>query len=444
MIKKLGLAALSLIIIAVVYYKTTGSAQLTTNMKTEVATQLTSLQAQGFLVEEREVNEKKEHFVISLDETEKITNFLNNQGAQITPQDLEGLKGLKIGVDVTYLADTYSSASFDMYPVALPTSITSASLDADEKQTLKQIEEMIEKKTFLVHVDVNKLGTGFKGYMKDIDEVIKGKSDVKLTMTALKFTGDLKDDTLTGIKQTLKNFTISAADELSAQFTNLTSNYTVTGTTKYDYDTSYTVEKMLFLAEDGFKVQANNLSMDSNSKVNNNLASVTVDTKVARVHYTDNQKTTVLDTLVFDMKANNFDITALEQLETIDPDNDEELLAVFQKLISHGVRFEIPNCSVKEIEFEKQKFEGFKLSTTFDIDKSLDLATLEQNPMAAIGAMDANLHLILSNDLFALIAKQPQAVMAMMLFQPKDINGEKVYKVELKDGALTVNDKPAM
>ena len=444
MIKKLGLATLSVIIIAAVYYYTAGSAQLATEMKTEVNTQLASLQTQGFLVEDREVSEKKEHFIISFDETEKIASFLNKQGAQVKAQDLAGFKGLKIGVDVAYLADAYSAASFDMYPVSLPTSITTASLDEDEKKTLKQIEAMIEKKTFLVHVDVNKLGTGFKGHMKDIDEVIKGKGDVKLTMTALKFTGDLKDDKLSGIKQTLKNFTISTPDEFTAQFNNLTSNYAVTGTTKYDYDTSYTVEEMLFLAEDGFKVQAKNLTMNSNSKVANNLASVTADTKVASVHYTDDQKTTTLDTFIFDMKADNFDITALEKLETIDPDNEKELLAVFQQLISHGVHFEIPDCSVKEIEYEKQKIEGFKLSTTFDIDKSLDLATLEQNPMAAIGAMDANLHLSLSNDLFALIAKQPQAVMAMMLFQPKDVNGEKVYKVELKDGSLKVNDKPVM
>ena len=94
--------------------------------------------------------------------------------------------------------------------------------------------------------------------------------------------------------------------------------------------------------------------------------------------------------------------------------------------------------------YENQKLEGFKLSSSFDIDKTLDLATLKQNPMAAIGAMDASLHLILSNQLLELIAKRPQAMLVMMLFQPKDINGQKVYKVELKDGKLTVNGTPMM
>ncbi len=37
----------------------------------------------------------------------------------------------------------------------------------------KAAEVMLDKKTFLVHCDINKLGTGFKGYMKDIDEVLK-------------------------------------------------------------------------------------------------------------------------------------------------------------------------------------------------------------------------------------------------------------------------------
>jgi len=32
----------------------------------------------------------------------------------------------------------------------------------------------------------------------------------------------------------------------------------------------------------------------------------------------------------------------------------------------------------------------------------------------------------------------------MMLFQPKDVNNQKVYKIELQDGSLKVNDIPAM
>jgi len=443
--KKIGLSLLGIVAVAAIYYFTSGSEQLTIQMKEQVDAEIATLQTQGFAVEGREVSEKKEHFVISLNEPKKVATYLTAQGAQVSAQDIEALKGFKIGIDIAYLADAYSAASFDMYPVALPTALTTATMDDDEKKALEQINKMIEKKTFLVHVDVNKIGTGFKGYMKDINEVIEGKEPITLTMTALKFTGDLKDDKIKGIKQTLKNFTMKDTSEtINIQVNNLSSNYTLTGASNYDYATGYDIEEILVTAKDEFKLRINNMTMNSDSKVKNNLASITAQTEIDSIHFTEGQKTSTLETLIFDMKADNFDMNAIEKLENIDPNNEKELLATFQELISKGIHFEIPNFSVKNIEFENQKLEGFKFTSSFDIDKSLDLASLEKNPMAAISAMDANLNLTLSNQLFGLLAKQPQAVMAMMMIQPKDVNGDKVYTVELKDGKLSVNGKPMM
>jgi hypothetical protein len=279
--------------------------------------------------------------------------------------------------------------------------------------------------------------------MKDINEVIDGEHTITIKMTALKFNGDLKDDKLSAVTQTLKNVTIKGDnDALNIQLNNLKSNYAITGDTKYDYTTGYTIEEMLVTAKDEFKLSVNSMTMDSTSKVNNNLASITAQTEIDSIHFTEGQKTSALKTLIFDMKADNFDMAAIEKLETINPNNEKELLATFQQLISKGVRLEIPNFSVKNLEFENQKLDGFKLTSSFDIDKTLDLATLEQNPMAAIGAMNANINLTLSEQLFGFIAKQPQAVMVMMMIQPKDVNGDKVYTVELKDGKLSVNGKP--
>jgi len=444
-VKKLGLGIIGFVLVAAIYYITSGASQITLQMKEQIDADLATMQTQGFAVEGREVSEKREHFVIAIEEPKKVANFLNAQGAQVSAKDLEALKGLKIGIDVTYLADAYSAASFDMYPVALPTALTSANMNDEDKKILQQIEKMIEKKTFLVHVDVNKLGTGFKGYMKDINEVVEGKTPVTFTMTALKFSGDLEKNKLKSIKQTLKTFAMHGKDdELNMQLNNLKSNYALTGDTRYDYVTSYTIGEILFDAKDTSSLRVNNVSVDSTSKVKNNLASVTAQTEIDSIHFTEGQKKSILKTLTFEMKADNFDMNAIEKLETIDPNNEKELLATLQELISHGIHFEIPNFSVKKLAFENKQLDGFTFTSSFDIDKSLDLSTLEKNPMAAIGAMNAKINLSLSNQLFGLLAQQPQAVMAMMMIQPKDVNGNKVYAVELKDGKLSVNGKPMM
>ncbi|PTB83792.1 hypothetical protein C9926_01060 [Sulfurovum lithotrophicum] len=144
--KKLGLGIIGFILVAAIYYFTSGAEQLTLQMKEQVDAEFAKLQTQGFVVEGKEVSEKKEHFVIVIEEPKKVASFLNAQGAQINTQDIEPLKGFKIGIDVTYLPDAYSAASFDMYPLSLPTALTSATLAPDEKQDLEALKKMIEKK----------------------------------------------------------------------------------------------------------------------------------------------------------------------------------------------------------------------------------------------------------------------------------------------------------
>lgn len=443
--KKLGIGVIVLSIIGAIYYFTSGAEQLTSQMKVKVDSHLASLQTQGFSVSGREVYEKKEYFEISMDETQKVAEFLNNKGIQISTHDLKELKGLTFAVEVNYLADTYSAASFDIYPLTLPTSLISSAIDEDEKKLLVQVQDMIKNKTFLLHIDINKLGTGFKGHMKDINEVLKAEDEISFIMTALNFSGDIKDNKLSSINQTLENLNITSTDDmLKMKINNLKSSHTLTGISKYDYHTDYEIGEIVISSDKDFKLTLNGFIIDSTSKVTDSLALVTVNSKLSSLHYTQGAKTSTLDTIAFDMQAKNFDMQALEKLENINPDNEEELFAVFQKLISHGIFFEIKDFSIKNITFEKQKIEGFSLTSAFDIDKSFDLSTIEKNPMVAIGAMNANLKLTLSKALFGFVAQHPSAMMALMLFQPQEVNGKKVYEVDLKDGKLMVNGRPVM
>jgi hypothetical protein len=184
--------------------------------------------------------------------------------------------------------------------------------------------------------------------------------------------------------------------------------------------------------------------MNSNSEVNNNLATTSVESKIKFIHFSDNAQSTKLHNILFDMKASNLDVTAFEKLENIDPDDTKAMTSIFQQLLSKGVTLDMPNFSVESMDIAKEKVDGFTLSTALQIDKSLDLSQLEKNPMLAINAINANLELSISDGLFTFIAKQPQAVMAMMMIQPKSINGQKVYQVELKDGKLNINGKPIL
>ena len=442
--KKLSLAVFGIIVISVIYYMTSGSTQLISQVKSQVDTELASLQTQGFSIQGRERSETKEHFILSFDDPEKIAAYFTGHGAQLSVTDAKVFTGLQIGVDLNYLADAYSGVSFDLYPVALPGSITASVTTPEDKEILTQIQQMLEKKTFLIHCDINKLGTGFKGYMKDIDEVLKSDISVNMVLSKLEFSGDIKGNSVQSMQQTLQSMHIDADDIFNVAMSGLKSNFSTTGATLYDYKTNYSIEKMTIQEKGVMLFVADHFEAMSDTIVKNSLATTTFKTKTDNIVITDKDNKIVLNTLILDMKANNLDINALEQLGKADLANKKETNAVLQKLISHGIELEIPEFSVAHIENLGQKMEGFHLSTLLNIDKSLNIAALQQNPLLALNAFSVNLDLSLSKELYAIIGQQPEAIMAMMLFQPKDINGKKVYKVELKNGRLSVNGSPVM
>jgi len=443
-LKKLGLSILGIVAVAAIYYFTSGSQQLTLKMKEQIDAEIATLQTQGFSIEGREVSETKEHFVLSFNDTKKIAKLLNENGAQINAEDAEVLKGLKVGVDIAYLEDVYSSATFDIYPLALPTLVTTASYDKEEKALLSQVEKMLEKKTFLVHISINKLGTGFKGYMKDINEVLTAEKNVTLTLKDLKFNGDLKNNKTSSVTQTLSEIRMQVEDDLEMHLNGLTSHYTLTGKTNYDYTTDYTMDNVSIAAPSEFTLALEKTTVTSKSSTKDGLVSVSMTSASKNFTLDSDGEKLKLKRIAFDMNIDNLDIKAIQGLEQANSKNEKEMNALLQQLISKSVRLEIPTFSVENIIYNDQELNNFAITADMDIDKSLNLTTLEQNPMAAIDAINANLNMTLSSELFGILSQQPQAMMAMMLFQPKDVNGKKVYKVELKDGKLLVNDQPVM
>jgi hypothetical protein len=441
--RKILLAGLSFIFIALFYYFTAGTGQLTNEMKTQVDSHIAELQTQGFTVQGKELSENKEQLIITVDNSDKITTYLNTHGLQATLEDIKALKGTKLGIDVTYLADAYSAVSFDIYPIALPTALLDDSFSKEDKKAIETLQRLIDKKTFWVHIDVNKLGNGFKGYMKDINETVEGKEKMTLEMNDFTFEGDIKNEKITKVTQALKHFALQGEKDLfTLSIKNFTSHYAVTGDSKYNYESGYGIKEITLGAAEEFHLRADDLSLISTSKETNGTTSMTAKTTLDTLSFKEGPKVTLLKTVDLHMLAKNFDMKALEALEKVDPENDEEMMKVLQGLISNGMDFDIPNLSVKQVEMDGQLFDGFRLKSHFEIDKSLDLSKLEQNPLSAMNAMDAKIDLTLSNQLFGLLAQHPESMMVMMFIQPQDVNGSKVYKIELKDGNLKLNNKP--
>ncbi len=446
--KKLGLGIVGVIVIAILYYFTVGSSQITEEMKMRVNTELNMIEQNGFTVDEREVKPKNEHFILTFDDPEKIVKFFKQQGTEMALEDAEALKGLQIGVDLQYLNDTYSALSVDMYPLNLPSSITNTQdIDASDKALIKQLNDMLSRKALLVHVDFNKVLSNFKGYIKDIHETFKVETVAKIDLEGTTFEGTIKDDRITALIQNIKNIHVKSGDELDIVLSKLNSSYTLTGSSIYDSTYTYTIDSVTVAGKkesNTFSLSVHNIEGENKTAVENDLASNKIKLHIADIEMMDNtEKTKLMDT-VFTFNVGNLDMNILKKLEELDINNEAEANRLVQELISKGITMEIPSFEVKKLEYQGKEIDGFSLTSSFHINKSANLAAIQANPFAALNAVNTKTKIILSDALFTLIAQQPKAMMLAMIIQPQVINGKKVYELELKDGTLTVNGKPLM
>lgn len=436
--KKSGFGIIGLVLVAALYYFIAGSAQVTQEIKNQVNNELTTLQQNGFGVNDREIKETEEHFVLSFDDPAKITSYLSAQGVQVTQEDILAFKGLKIGVDAKYLKDSYSALSLDIYPVGLPQSMLQE-IEEEDKATLERIKKMMADKTLLVHLDFNKLLTGFKGQIKDINETFEEEEKITFISQGFKFEGDIENEKVKTVRQTLKLFSVEADKELTMKLSNFTSNYTLTGPSPYDSKSGYSIGKIELQGESEFSMLMKDLNVNAVSSVKNDLLKSSIITKTGVIELTEAQKKYKMNDILFDFHIDNLDIISFEALQGLDVNDEQAINALSQKILSKGITMSIPNLSVKKISENGKTMDGFTLSSSLSIDKSFDINAASQDPLALLNALSSKTNISVSNKLFARIAQEPRAMMVLMLLPPVEKEGKKIYKIEFIKGKITIN-----
>ncbi len=436
--QKIGFGIIGLVVVAGLYYFTSGSTQITQEIKKQVNHELTTLQQNGFTVEDREIKESEEHFVLSFSEPVKIASYLKTQGIQVKAQDFSSIKGMKFAIDAKYLDDAYSALSVDIYPKKLPEKMV-AELKAEEKQLLVRIEKMLADKTLLIHIDFNKLLSGFKGYVKDIDETFKDEVTMNFTAKGMKFEGDLEKEKLKSLQQNIKNISLIADKEVNITLSNINVNYTLTGSSIYDTESSYKVEQFKIYASDAFNVNISNIEGSSTTGLHSKLLKSAVKNTIDKITFNEKQKKYELNKIDFNAEVNNLDIDAFEQLQTVDPEDHTAINTLIQQVLSRGVSFNISKFSSKEVKVDDRSTGNFNITASGELNKTFDLTGLKENPLALLGGLSTKTYIEASPELFSLLVQDPRAMMVLMLFPPKEKNGQKVYDIQYIKGKLTVN-----
>jgi hypothetical protein len=446
--KKFGLGFLALLAVGVIYYFTAGEKLITNEMKVLVNQELLKVEQNGFSVKERKIEEKAEHFVISFDDATKIKSFFEKQGESIGIEEAKSLIGLRVGVDLKYLSSALSAVSADIYPLNLPNETMSAKdLDEEEKIVVTHLNNMLKKKSLLLHIDFNKLLTSFKGNIKDIHESIALKKLVNINAVGMTFKGDIKNDILTSTSNAIENITLNIGNDVNISLANMKSTYKLTGDTIYDSNYDYTIGSLKAMSKEDAKavsVDLSNITGKNITSVKNNLASNLGKVIISNTKYQKGRFKTELKDSTFVFNLTNLDMNILKKLETVDVENESEINALTQELISKGITIEVPKFEVKKLVYLGKEMDAFNITSSLSIKKSANLTEIQENPFAILSIIDTKTKVALSNDLYVLISQQPWAMLFAMMIRPQTIDGKKVYEVELKDGKVLVNGKAVM
>ena len=441
--KKIGFAFFTLLALVFIYYFTSGSAQITKEIKAQVNSEILNLSQNGFAIEERIVKKREEHFVISFKDEKQIIDFFKKKGASLNQKDAALLIGMKIGVDLKYLNDTYSALSMDIYPIALPHSISQSNMRTKEdKLLLAHLNDMLTRKAVLIHIDFNKLLSSFKGYLKDIHETINSDKAASLTLQGTTFKGTIEKDKIKTLTQNVKRISFEVQNELLVQMETILSTYASTGTSIYDSTAKHQVQNLRITGiskHTQFSISCDNIDTQATTKIQNNLVQSHMQSSTQKITFRSNNEENTLQDIHFNFNIHNLDMDTLQSLDSQTTSNPEERKQLLQTLFSKGIHMSISPFSAKTLEINGKKMDGFTLESNLEISKATQIANLKANPFELLNIINSKTRVTLSPELLTLISKNPKAMLLLMVLKPQSINGKQVFEVELKDGKITVN-----
>ena len=437
--KKLGFGLLVLIIVAVLYYLNhTENVKNLNTLQKAVNLQLTDMQTNGFTVSERQIKNESEHFVIQINDPQKAALFLAQKGIRLTVEEAKELTGIQLATDVTYLEDMIA---LELYPLTLPTYLTTAFTTENDKKFLAQLKDMIKKKTFLMHVDIVHSTTTFKGYVKDINERVEGEKEVKLILKGLRFSGEIKNEKIVKYNQAFETLHLYMSDELNRTISGYQSNYELTGTTAYDYTTDYSIEKIEIAEQAEGALFADTIILHSTSTVKEGLTTETLQAKINNLELLFEKEKFAMQTLNMDMHISNIDVDTLEKLQKTDPNKEKEIDAHIETLVSNKMHLEIPILSVDKVTLHGKEMYGFTLTATLDLDESLDIYRLGIRPKHALDKIDGDIHLSMSKEILTMLKEDPEFMIGYMMYRPKRSLGQRIYNINIMDGSVKINGK---
>ncbi|MCH9739846.1 MAG: YdgA family protein [Epsilonproteobacteria bacterium] len=449
--KKIAIGLVLLLAVSLIYYLTLGSTQIINEMKKHVEHELTVLSDNGFTIEERVINPKDEHFVIQMKDTDKITNYVQQQNIQASPKNIGELQDFKLAVNISYLPTASDAFAMEVYPLNLPKGAYSY-IGSDDNGTIEILEKMIKEKVFVTHINVNKLLSGFNGYLKDVNETFTHDNNITtLTIQDFTFNGALKNQKISSANQELKLFSYHIKDLLELKLTNLKSHLQ-NPMNSGEQVLNHTLDTVSLTADndEGFSLIIKDTNWLSKDHIKDTLLTNQSKFKISTINLDIEGKQQKYSNIQLDASLRNLDLNALERLQQFsskeldDNETIAHMMPILKAFTKSNASFEISEMSIASIIDNNKSYNGFKLKASSQVNKEFEWDRLEEDPLMIANVFDAKVNLTLSNEIVHMLAEDPKAMLFMMMIQPIENNGSKTYDVEFVKGSLKINGTPLL
>ena len=438
--KKSALSAWVVSLLFLFFYTLTAAPEeLAKILRQQLDAQVSTLQKSGFSIRERVRGIKKEHFVLSFDDPAKIEAFLKSQGVAITLEDAWMLQGLQIGADIRYLPERRHILSADLYPVTLPQYLKNATNPSD-RQAVAQLEAMLRRQTFLLHLDINTMLSGFSGYLKDVNATIEDpRGKINLLLAGIVFKGAIKEKKLHHLSWGGEEISLHAGERNALYLQDLNSTFMQTGESPYDTRFHYTVGTVKVVNKPLFSLQAHTLQSNLENHIRHGLMQSTLEGSIARIKVEEGKRHRVLEKLLLNLTIDKIDIASLEALQQTDTNDTAQIDTLVQRLLSKNISLTLPEFSVQNMMEENLSLGGFSLNGSILLAKPLGLNQTHPDPLPLLHRLEMQTDLTVSQRLYTFIMQDPRAMLLMMMAPPVSKKGKMYYHLGFSHGKLTIN-----
>lgn len=398
----------------------------------------------------------QKHYEFLVKDTEKFLHYLSQfSEAQLPPYVNAMVGGVVIGVDVGYSNFPISDGvRVDIYPLSLSQRVMQ-DIKKEDLNFYSYIENLLQNRGVLYHINYNILNKDFDGYIKDINEEYVLEDNTKVTLELLNATYEgngplMAPERLSSNIGTIKFTATKEHEELHVVLKEFSSSSSFES--ESTYATGAKLDNIeLMIKENGANdavVKANGLHINISSNTQGEKAEYNIKSSFEALDITAKTSTLQASDFNYDISITDIDKVSLEELRvllseakgSLSPELEEKIQESAVKMISKGLTLTIADLSLAQIGIDTAEIiKGFSLKAKLDLKEDADLAQkLQNSPVILVQNIDLDAQFKFSKALFALINKQaPMSVLANGYAKEE---GEKlVFDMEFNKGQLTIN-----